>query len=447
MRKRTQTNSNGDFFTTESLVTFPRIVKKTIKEYTDELQRRCSYKSTVGQVLDGTIMDDRSRLIDLYDACYVENAHLKGVLETLYSMLTGDRYMLGRMNDKGKWERDCDASRIVQGTQFEKIIKGILDAKMYGYTLLEISNETDGETGRLREVNIIERRNILPDQRRVIKRQHQWDPGWNLDSEQYKHNYVLINNGDFGLFSTTTPLILAQKYTLSNWVNFSHTYGQPIIHGKTGAEDNQSRQRLASKIASAAQNKVLVTGKDDEIDIKAFTMSNSEKIYDNLIAYTNSEISNLILGSESMAGKTQAYVGSAKSHEEVLRARTKTYRTYIENVVNEKILPVLKYWSLIPEDVWFVYSNQVDMSNEDKINLTKLLVANYDFSSDEIERLWGIEVGEQHTFDEGWGGNGDVSISEGSDDDHHIMSDEEYEKRYGHPRGVNSRVNFLMGVR
>ena len=444
MRKRTETNSNGGFFTSEALVSYYNLTKKTITEYTDELTRRCRYKSTVQQVADGTVMDDRSRLIDLYESCYIQNAHLQGVQETLYSMLTGDRYMLAKQDEKGKWIKDEKQSRITQGIQFEKIIKGILDAKMFGYTLLEIKNEVCPITGRLVEVNSIERRNVLPDQRRVIQRQHEWLPNWDIDSEQYKHNYILINTGGFGMYAATTPLILAQKYTLSNWVNFSHTYGQPIIHGKTISEDNASRRRLANDMASAAQNKIIVTGKDDEIDIKNFAASNSEKIYDNLIAYVDKCVSNLILGSESMAGGEQSYVGSTKAHEEILRARIKTYRTFIENTINEQILPVLNYWGYVTDDVYFKYSNQVDMSNKDKIELTKLLVTNYEFAPEEVEKMWGVEVGEQRLDTYGGAGGGDYSEGE---NDHHIMSDAEYEKRYGHPRGVNNRVNFLRGMR
>lgn len=466
MRKRTEKNSNGEFFTTEALVSYHKLVKKTIQEYTEELARRCRYKSVVSQVDNGVVMDDRSRLIDLYDSCYVQNAHLQGVQETLYSMLTGDRYMLARQNENGKWVKDVKQSKIAQGTQFEKIIKGALDAMMYGYTLLEISNKVDEKTGRLVEVNSIERRNVLPDQRRVVQTQHQWSPGWDIDQEQYKHNYVLINSGGFGMYAATTPLILAQKYTLSNWVNFSHTYGQPIIHGKTISEDSASRRKLANDMASAAQNKIIVTGKDDEIDIKNFAASNSEKIYDNLIAYVDKCVSNLILGSESMAGGDQSYVGSTKAHEEILRARIKTYRNYIENVINEQVLPILKYWNLIEEDVFFKYSKQVDMSNKDKIELTKLLVTNYEFSSDEVENLWGVTVGKQRV--ETFGGFGEDGLVEG-ENDHHIMSDEEYYKRYGHARGVKpkndekkgkssedgdydfshtkNRINFLKGMR
>ena len=111
----------------------------------------------------------------------------------------------------------------------------------------------------------------------------------------------------------------AKKFTVANYVNFSHTYGQPIIHGKTVSESNADRKRLANEIANAAQNKVVVTGIEDEVDIKTFTMSNSEKIYTGLIEFVNKEVANLVLGSESMAGGMQSYVGSTKAHQDVYK--------------------------------------------------------------------------------------------------------------------------------
>lgn len=436
MRKRTEKNSNGNFFTDEALVSHYNLVKKTITDYTDELTRRCRYKSIVSQVENGVVMDDRSRLIDLYDSCYIQNAHLQGTMVTLFSQLLGKRYMLAKEDSNGKWVRDPEQSKICRGSQFEKLIRAIVEAEFWGYSLIEISSELDPETGLLKEVNSIERRNVLPDQRRVIQTWGQWSPGWDLDDEQYKHNYILINSGGFGLFAATTPNILALKYTLSNWVNFSHTYGQPIIHGKTGAEDNESRQRLARKIASAAQNKVLVTGADDSIDIKAFTMSNSEKIYESLINYVNKENDGLILGSQSMAGATQAYVGSTKAHENILRARIDSYRTNVENKMNEQVLPVLKYWGIVSEDVYFKYMNKVEMSDENRIKLYDMLSNKYEIDPEIIQEEWGVSVGKQVNF-----GGSSVGYGDGDEDgESHRMSDEEYYKRYGHHR---NKVNFL----
>lgn len=444
MRKRTESNSYGHFFTDNALISYYNIVKKTIQEYTAELARRCRYKSIVSQTDDGTVMDDRSLLIDIYENCYTQSARLQSCCETLNAQLTGERYSLGTINADGKFERDIEESKKAQGLEFEKIIQGIIEAKLYGYTLLEIINDTDPNTKLLKEVNIIERRNVLADQNRVVQRQGIWAPGWNLSDEQFKHIYVLVNTGGYGLFAATTPLILAQKFTLANWVNFSHTYGQPIIHGKTIAEDTITRKRLASDIARAATNKVIVTGKDDEIDIKAFTMSNSEKIYDSLIAYVNREVSNLILGSESMAGATQSYVGSTKAHEDIFRARVKNWRKYIENVINEKILPVLKYWGYIKPDCVFKYNNKMDMSTDDKIKVYDMLSDKYEVSPDVIDMEFGITVGKQFNVMSTVGSDGGYVDGENSDD-HHIMSDEEYERRYGHPRGVKNKINFLLG--
>ena len=388
------TTSDNSFngFLLESIF---RTSKKTIQEYVREIERDNRYRSSRQDVMLGCILDDRSRLIDLYDACLQQDAHIRAVIETLESQILGDRYMLARVNDKGKYIKDVAETQKIQGSQFDKIIKGIVESKLYGYTLLEIMPDVDPKTGKLAEVNSIERRNVLADQRIVLKRQGIWEPHWDLRHAVYERNYILVNSGDLGLFSATTPLILAKKFTVANYVNFSHTYGQPIIHGKTVSESNADRKRLANEIANAAQNKVVVTGIEDEVDIKTFTMSNSEKIYTGLIDFVNKEVSNLVLGSESMAGGMQSYVGSTKAHQDIFRDRIEVYRRYIENVMNEQVLPRLVAMGYVPSGLEFRYSNRIEMSNEDRIKLYSLITDKYEVAADEIEKEFGINVGRQ----------------------------------------------------
>lgn len=440
------TTSDNSFngFLLESIF---RTSKKTIQEYVREIERDNRYRSSRQDVMLGCILDDRARLIDLYDACIQQDAHIRAVIETLESQILGDRYMLARVNDKGKYIKDVAQTQKIQGSQFDKIIKGIVESKLYGYTLLEIMPDIDPKTGKIAEVNSIERRNVLADQRIVLKRQGIWEPHWDLRHATYARNYILINSGDLGLFSATTPLILAKKFTVANYVNFSHTYGQPIIHGKTVSESNADRKRLANEIANAAQNKVVVTGIEDEVDIKTFTMSNSEKIYTGLIDFVNKEVSNLVLGSESMAGGMQSYVGSTKAHQDIFRDRIEVYRRYIENVMNEQVLPRLVAMGYVPSGLEFRYSNRIEMSNEDRIKLYSLITDKYEVAADEIEKEFGINVGRQlNVIPEGvYSGSGGVSVGDSSND-RHIMSDEEYYRRYGHPRGVKV-ANFLRGAK
>lgn len=431
-------------FNGELLESIFKTSKKTIQEYVREIERSNQYKSVRSNVLMGCVLDDRARLIDLYDACLQQDAHIRATIETLESQILGDRYMLARINDKGKYVKDVAETQKIQGSQFDKIIKGIIESKLYGYSLIEIMPYLDKKTGKLAEVNLIERRNVLPDQKRVVKRQGLWLPNWDLTSPRYQRNYVLINTGELGLFSATTPLILAKKFTLANFVNFSHTYGQPIIHAKTVSENNGDRKRLAQEVANAAQNKIIVTGIEDEVDIKAFTMSNSEKIYTGLIGFANKEVSNLILGSQSVAGEMQSYVGSTKAHQDVFRDRIEVYRRYVENMMNEEIIPRLVAIGYIKPGLEFKYSNRIEMNNEDRIKLYSLITDKYEVSSDEIEKEFGINVGKQLNVMSGMGGGINV-VNGGSNNDRYIMTDEEYYKRYGHPRGAKV-ANFLRGM-
>ena len=439
-----QTSTAGTF-NQELLVSIFRTSKKTIQEYVREIDRNNRYRSIRGQAESGTILDDRAYLIDLYEACVQQDAHLRSVIETLESQILGDRYMLASLNSKGKYVKDVEQTSKIQSSQFDKIIKGIVESKLYGYTLLEIMPAISPQTGKLSEVNIVERRNVLPEQRVVVKRQGIWHPNWELDSQTYKRNYVLISTGDLGLFSATTPLILAKKFSIANYINFSHTYGQPIVHGKTVSESNTDRKRLADHIANAAQNKVIVTGIEDEVDIKTFTMSNSEKIYTSIIEFVNSEVANLILGSESMAGGMQSYVGSTKAHQDIYRERIEVYRRYIENIMNEEIIPRLVSMGYIKPGLEFRYSNRIEMNNEDRIKLYSLITDKYQVSSDEIEKEFGIIVGKQLNDLGIENGLLSTEYSPETGNDRYVMSEEEYYKRYGRTRS-NKVANFLQGA-
>lgn len=147
----------------------------------------------------------------------------------------------------------------------------------------------------------------------------------------------------------------------------------------------------------------------------------------------------MILGSESMAGGMQSYVGSTKAHQDIFRERIEVYRRYIENVMNEQIVPRLVAMGYIDAGLEFKYSNRIEMNNDDRIKLYQLITDKYEVSPDEIEKEFGITVGRQLNIPSSdVGGLGPAARS----GDRHIMSDEEYYRRYGHARS-SEIVNFL----
>ena len=386
-------NSNDSNLKNTELHAIYKTSRKIIQEYAREIERHNRYRTARADMVCGTIMDNRGALIDLYEACMQQDAHIRSVVETLESQVLGERYMLAKVNkNTGKLEKDIENSKKIQGTQFVKIIKAIYEAKLYGYSLIELGSKVDPITGRLKNVKIIERRNVLPDQNYVTKRQGQILPGWRLSEPRFQKDYILVNSGDLGMFSATTPLLLAKKFTFANYVGFTQTYGHPIIQGKTADEGTIAKSQLANEIANSASQRIIVTGLQDELQVHALAMSNSERIYMGLIEMANAEVSNLILGSESMAGATQSYAGSTSAHQDIFRHRIEVYREYIENVMNEEIIPRLVKKGIIDSGLEFVYSNKIEMSNTDRIALYKILVENYDVPESEIEKEFGVIV-------------------------------------------------------
>ncbi len=427
---------------TQQLESFFMTSKKSVQEYVREIERRCRFQSSYRHLQNGTVLDDRSRLIDIYEACVQQDAHLRGVMETLFSQIVGERFMMAKQNEKGKYVKDIPATRKIQNTEFLKIIRGIAESKLYGYTGLEFFVNEDLEHGGLR-VNFVERRNILADQRRIVKRQGIWMPQWSFDDPKYSDHYVLINSGELGLFSAVAPLILAKKFTFANYVNFSHTYGQPIIHGKTESENIVDRKRMANDIAGAAQNKVIVTGLNDEVDIKAFTMSNSERVFTGLIDNVDRDVSNLILGSESMAGATQSYVGATRAHENIFRDRIEVYRDFIELVMNETVIPRLVKLGYLPEGLEFKYAKRIEMSDEDRIRLFQNLSTTWEMDPETIEQEFGVKVKRQLNIMDGTSSGSIGGNSGGNGYSYNAtrhLTDEEYFRRYGRHRETK---NFL----
>ena len=94
-----------------------------------------------------------------------------------------------------------------------------------------------------------------------------------------------------------------------------------------------------------------------------------------------------------------------------------------------------------PAGLEFKYSNRIDMNNEDRIKLYSLITDKYEVSADEIEKEFGINVGKQ--LNVALGTCASLGISH---NDKGMMTDEEYYRRYGRPRGTQV-ANFLRGAK
>ena len=116
-----------------------------------------------------------------------------------------------------------------------------------------------------------------------------------------------------------------------------------------------------------------------------------------------------------MAGATQSYVGSTKAHQDIFRDRIKVYREYIENAMNEEIIPRLVAMGYIDDGVEFKYSGGVEMSGDSKIDLYDFLSDKYEIEPEEIAKEFGVVVKKQFNNPAGWNDINDDGKVDGKD--------------------------------
>lgn len=360
--------------------------RKAVADYLREYQYISNYKYYKGL---SNRLDHRYRLMDIYDYT-MQDLHLTSIINTLFHHILGERYFIA--NPDG--EKDLNATKLIKYGWFVNLVKEILYSKLYGYSMIELG-DYDKKRGTLKGIESIERRNVAPGDNLILEYPDDVS-GWDITEDRFRGDYVLIDgNEGFGWLLKAAPIVMSKRFAISSHTANAEVYGIPLVHGKTVMDDTADKQRLANEIAASRDQRIIITGIDDEIDIKEQISNDTNKIYTELVRITNDELTKLIL-SQTATTDQQSYVGAAQIQYQIYQGHVQAIREFVVNVINEEILWRLREKGLkIPEDYQFTYTKEIEVSPETLNDIFKNLLDHYEVDPEEIERHFGIKVGRQ----------------------------------------------------
>lgn len=304
---------------------------------------------------------DRSKMLQIYDYI-VKDAHLKSQMKTAKFKVLAEPFILYNADTP-----DDATSLLFRKKWMSKIIAYILEAEMYGFTVLELDG-LDPATFNIASVEKIEREYISIEKQWILIEGN--INGSYLPYADIMNEIDLLEFGekdDYGCLLECTYNVIWKYYSRSDWSRGSEKFGMPILSIEADTNNDNELDAIEAKASSFGTDGYIVTQKGDKATFIERTGAKMHDIWFDNIKYCDEQISKNING-QTATSDVKAFAGAAQVQERTMDDFTFARLQNICDEVNEKLIPYLRLKGFkIPEGLTYDYPT-LKREREHKIN-------------------------------------------------------------------------------
>ncbi len=304
---------------------------------------------------------DRSKMLQIYDYI-VKDAHLKSQMKTAKFKVLAEPFILYNADTP-----DDATSLLFRKKWMSKIIAYILEAEMYGFTVLELDG-LDPATFNIASVEKIEREYISIEKQWILIEGN--INGSYLPYADIMNEIDLLEFGekdDYGCLLECTYNVIWKYYSRSDWSRGSEKFGMPILSIEADTNNDNELDAIEAKASSFGTDGYIVTQKGDKATFIERTGAKMHDIWFDNIKYCDEQISKNING-QTATSDVKAFAGAAQVQERTMDDFTFARLQNICDEVNEKLIPYLRLKGFkIPEGLTYDYPT-LKRERERKIN-------------------------------------------------------------------------------
>lgn len=316
--------------------------------------------------------------------------HLTAAMETRKSRTLSKDYKV--CNEEG--EEIEEESDIFNSIWFRDYVKYALDSRFYGYTVIQFGDRVGKSFDYIK---LVPREYVYPQKMAVKESPYTTDAIIPLKTGKFAPwtQFIGKRGDDLGLLAKAAPMMIYKKTTQGAWAEFGELFGAPFRLGKTDVRNDELRENMYFMLENMGRNAYGVFNHDDELEFIGDKKTDAYEVYDKLIERANSEISKLILGSTMVMDQ-----GSSKSqaevHERTLEAIDKDDSLFIQEVVNNDLIPWLnKYHGFGITGYWkWDDAEKISKGEQFTRDLELIKTGKYNVPADYITETYGIPLTE-----------------------------------------------------
>lgn len=323
----------------------------------------------------------RSKLYDLYTDILLD-AHLSSVIEKRKNAV-----LCSEIDFKRNGKSDDYIIEQIRSPWFNRCISDILDARFWGFSLLQFFR-----TSEWIDYDLVPRKHVEPVRKLILTRQT------DLQGTPWKEFSDLLFVGsstDLGLLAKAAPWVIYKRNTTADWTQFSEVFGMPIQEYIYETDDEEARARALQDANSIGSLATFIHGKDTELQLReAGNKTGSADVYERLVERCNSEISKLILGNtlttEASDKGTQA-LGTV--HKKVEEKMALADRRYVLDVLNYDMADIFSRMGVNTTGGKFCFPEKKEVDTNTKMSILTQLHNTFSLPIDDdyLYEEFGIE--------------------------------------------------------
>jgi hypothetical protein len=281
-----------------------------------------------------------------------------------------------------------EVTRLFKASWFGKLRAMMLDAKFYGFTLVDLGEIIDFKFPAITQVP----REYVKPELGIVVSQPSLTDGISIDDPKYaKWNLFFGEKEDLGLLVKAAPWALWKKTVVAYWSEYCEKFGMPMRVGKTNIQDETLKANMESALKNMGSAFWALMDKEDTIELLETFNTAAYDIYDKFIERANSEMSKLIL---SQTGTTdeKSFVGSANVHQDVLGQLIEQDVLWHDNNLNEIVRPALVALGFPVSDGYFETGYEEKASLKDKVEMIAKFMPYLKFDKEYLEEEFDIVI-------------------------------------------------------
>jgi SPP1 gp7 family putative phage head morphogenesis protein len=284
-----------------------------------------------------------------------------------------------------------EKTKLFKKKWFRKLLDYCLDAKYYGFSLIDLGPLVDDA---FPDIRLVPRQYVRPELNIVVNALGGMT-GVSLDDPKYsKWNIFIGEREDLGLLAKAAPYTIWKKNAFGYWSEYCEKFGMPLRVGKTNVKDDELKLNMETALRTMGSAFWSMINSDDDIELISSAIHGAWENFDKMGDRVNNELSKLILCQTGTTDE-KSFAGSSAVHQDVMGDVTEADIADLEGDLNEIIAPIFNFHGLGLEGLTFEFRYKESISLVEKAKIAASFMPYVKFNKEDLEKTYGIKLDDQ----------------------------------------------------